>query len=285
MLSDTPRIAELFHGYVDFLQRAGKPSAATARWVWKGLAPHFAHRTRVDADLCLSYAKARRGAGVADSTIWAELSRLRAALAHAQRNGAIVAIASFWKPGPPRARERWLTQEEARRLIAAAFTARHVRLFIILALATAGREAALLQLTWDRVDLERGLIDLDDPERSLTSKRRAAVPINAMARVALERAKARARSRFVIEYGGRPVRCVWAGVRAAADRAGLTGVSPHTLRHTAGMLMIQAGVPLLTVAGFMGISIATAAKSYLKVMPKQLADAAAAVDLGYAGNA
>ncbi len=43
------------------------------------------------------------------------------------------------------------------RLLDAAIT-QHIRLFIVLALATAGRMAAILDLTWDRVDLQSGVI-------------------------------------------------------------------------------------------------------------------------------
>lgn len=276
-----PSLEELFANYLSYLTRAEKPSADGARFQWRVLAPYFARRTvaEIDHNACLAYAKLRRAAGVRDGTIWAELSRLRAALGHAQRCGTISVVPQFWKPSPPRRRERWLTHDEARQLITAASKAPHIRLFIILALATAGREAALLELTWDRVDIELGLIDLDNPKRALTSKRRATVAINAMARDALVDAKARARSPFVIEYGGRAVRCVWAGVAAAAARAGLRGVSPNVLRHTAGSWQAQAGVPLLAIADFMANDVTTAARNYLKLTPGHLTAAAAAVNL------
>jgi integrase len=209
---------------------------------------------------------------------------LRAALGHAQRSGKIPAVPQIWKPPAPRRRERWLTREEAKRLIQAADKAPHIRLFTILAIATSARESALLQLTWDRVDFDRGVIDLDDPNRPPTPKRRAMVAMNAMARAALEQAKAQARSKFVIEYGGRPVRCIWAGVKAAAERAGLTDVSPHTLRHSAGTWQAMAGVSLLDIANMMGVDITTAARVYLKRTQGHLVDAAAAVNIDIGGT-
>ena len=48
-------------------------------------------------------------------------------------------------------------------------------LFIHFALATAGRMSAILELTWDRVDLVSRRINLRDPNRSVTRKGRAVV--------------------------------------------------------------------------------------------------------------
>ena len=48
---------------------------------------------------------------------------------------------------------------------------------------------AILGLTWQRVDFERGLIDLSDPSRPVTNKRRSVVPMNAMLRASLMEAR------------------------------------------------------------------------------------------------
>ena len=95
-LFGTP-VSELYASYLDFLERAKKPSASGARYVWHVLQPHLGHRGigEVDANVCLDYAQARRADGVKDSTIWAELSRLRAALGFAQRSGKIAIVPRF----------------------------------------------------------------------------------------------------------------------------------------------------------------------------------------------
>jgi len=49
----------------------------------------------------------------------------------------------------------------------------HVKLFVHLAYATAGRSSALLGLTWDRCDFERGKINLEDPAIDHPHKGRA----------------------------------------------------------------------------------------------------------------
>lgn len=60
----------------------------------------------------------------------------------------------------------------------------HVRLFCVLALTTAGRKSAILQLTWDRIDFERGLIHLDVIGEK-NRKGRAVVPMTDRARAEL----------------------------------------------------------------------------------------------------
>ena len=44
-------------------------------------------------------------------------------------------------------------------------------------MATAGRKTAITKLTWDWLDFERRLLDLRNPERDESNKRRALVPI------------------------------------------------------------------------------------------------------------
>jgi integrase len=56
----------------------------------------------------------------------------------------------------------------------------------------------------------------------------------------------------VVEFAGRAVASVKHGVRDAAARAGLPGITPHVFRHTAATWMAQARVPLWEIAGMLG---------------------------------
>ncbi len=106
------------------------------------------------------------------------MQALRAALRWAAGRGKLIAaVPPLTMPERPPARDRWLTREEAARLVAACGS-HHVRLFVLLALHTAARAGAILALTWDRVDMERRRIDFREPDRPETRKRRVAVPIN-----------------------------------------------------------------------------------------------------------
>ena len=51
----------------------------------------------------------------------------------------------------------------------------HLRMFLLLLRGTAGRPAAVLKLTREQCDLDRGLIDLNPPGRAQTKKRRPVV--------------------------------------------------------------------------------------------------------------
>src|SRR5207249_4325035 len=72
-----------------------------------------------------------------------------------------------------------------------------------------------------------------------------AIPMNALAREALERLPTT--SEFVFaKPNGKPYHAV-RGFRAACRQAGLTDVTPHTLRHTFATRLIEYGVDLRTV--------------------------------------
>jgi integrase len=193
-------------------------------------------------------ANKRRPKPTSDGTIIRELVMLRAALKWAQREKWFSDLPYVEVPSQPQPRDRWLTRGEAARLLDQA-KAPHVKLFIALALHTAARAGALLELTWDRVDLEQGRITLG---RGRGNKRRAIVPINSALRPYLTEARTAATCPYVIEHGSAQVTSVKTGFRAACTRAKLTGVTPHALRHTAATWQIQAGVPLEKVAAYLG---------------------------------
>ncbi|TAK82106.1 MAG: site-specific integrase, partial [Aquabacterium sp.] len=181
--------------------------------------------------------------------------------------------------------ERWLTREEVDALIAA--SAPHIRRFVILAYHTAARAGAILDLTWDRVDLEHRRIDYRRPGRAATNKRRATVPLNpvvlgelALARraeVQEARASDDAVPIHVIEYRGKPVKSITKGFADACRRAGIEDCSPHTLRHTAATHMVMAGVPLAQIARMLGDSEAMVERVYGKHSPDYLREAADAL--------
>ena len=83
---------------------------------------------------------------------------------------------------------------EAAQLLAACH-APHVRLFVALGLYTAARTGALLSLTWGRVDLARGMINLGD---AMGNKKRATVPIPDALRPHLLEARSGATCDFVV---------------------------------------------------------------------------------------
>lgn len=268
------KVADIWAEYVAEKKRDNvvvDPSEST----WKILRPSFGHKiarsiTRED---CREHYQKRKRAGRSDSTIRKELEMLRAALR--LRYGA--QAPAIWMPPPSRPRDRHLTREEVQKLLDKIETP-HVKLFVILAVTTGARMSALLDLTWDRVNLDKGFIDLNPAGRHESNKRRAIVPINSRADVALRKALAGAMSEYVIEYAGKPVKSVKKAIQAAAVRSGVP-CSPHVFRHTAGVWMAEADVPMQKIAQYLGhTSTRVTETTYARYSPSYMRDASAALE-------
>ncbi|MEM7505570.1 MAG: tyrosine-type recombinase/integrase [Pseudomonadota bacterium] len=224
----------------------------TMDYTWKGLAPRFGHLTPdlVTVDTCRDYIAHRRQQ-VSDGTIHTELGHLSTVLNWAVKRELIDRAPHVERPAKPAPRDRWLTRKDAMKVIdAASFP--HLRLSMILLVGTAARVGAILDLTWDRVDLERGQINLTRASDGAKRKQRATVPINGMVRAALVEAQQGAVTDHVIEWSGKPVASIKKGIAAAAKRAGVEGVSAHVFRHTAAVWMAEANVPMARIAQYLG---------------------------------
>lgn len=242
---------------------------------WRALEPSFGHKigTAINRDDCRAHYAARKKQGRSDSTIRTEVELLRACLR--LRYGAAAPV--LWMPPASKPRDRYLTKPELLKVLESVETP-HIRLFIELAVATGARMTALLQLTWDRVDLDRGVIDLNPGGRHATNKRRAVVPITERAKLALTEAKAAALSDYVIEYAGEPVASVRKAIRSAAARSGVQ-CSPHVFRHTAGVWMAEADVPMQKIAQYLGHTSTRVTETvYARYSPSFMRDASAALE-------
>ena len=244
-----------------------------ARYAWKQLAGTFGplRPDQVDRKLCRAYIAKRRKAPVGDGTIHTELTFLRAALLW--RSKATPAVIEL--PSKPAPKADYLTREQYQRLLASAATP-HVRLFIILALATGGRMTAILQLTWQRVDFERGQSQLGDGRQM--RKGRATVPMTDTARAELMKAAEARTCDHVIEYAGGPILRIVKAFRAVAAAAGMPWCTPHVLRHTAAVWMAEAGVPITEISQYLGHSDSRITeKVYARYSPGHLSRAARAL--------
>lgn len=195
-----------------------------------------------------TYIARRREAGRADGTIAEELRKLRAALRWAAGEGFVSMPRPWTIPLRVMPRDRWLTQEEADALVASAVEP-HARLYLMMALHTAARSSAILELPWKAVDLERRIVAYP---AKVGGKRRVAVPINDTLLQALQEAREHATTEWVIEYGGKRVTRMNGGWRGALHRSGIAHCTRHDLRRTAGSLMLQSGVPLELVSAVLG---------------------------------
>jgi integrase len=268
------RVGDLWTLYLADRRKDGRDVTRQEN-AWKRLKPVFGDRigTDVNKDDCRNYAALRARQGASLGTAKIELEYLRACLnlRYGRGNNHV------WTPPANAPRDRYLTKEELETLLQHVSTP-HVKLFVILAIATGARMSAILELRWEQVDFKHGVINFNPPAREQTNKRRAVVPITDRARQELEEAARGAMTDYVIEWDGKPVRSIKKAIRMAAKRSGIA-CSPHVFRHTAAVRMAQADVPMQKIAQFMGhTSTRVTERTYARYSPSFLKDAAAALE-------
>lgn len=280
-------VAELWEAYR--VDKAGRPVVEIMRHEWKALAPRFGEMAAEAITIadCRAYIAERRDLrtkrhpnGIKDGTIVTELGRIRMVLKWAEKHKHIAHAPAIERPTlPKRNVDKHLTAHQVRQL-AEACKAPHLELFVHVAYGTAGRAAAILGLTWDRVHFDRGKIDLEDPDIKVAHKGRAVVPLTRTLRLRLLEQQRGARSDFVIEWNGERVGSVKKGLATAAKNAGLPHVHPHMLRHSAAVRQAEAGVPMEEIASFLGHSNPKVTREiYAKFSPEALSRSAAALEL------
>ena len=216
---------------------------------------------------------------LSDSTIRSAYTVLRAALDGAVRDGLLARnpAAAVKRPGVERTEAKHLDQGDVAKLLAAAEGSRHYPALALIA-ATGLRRGEVLALAWDRVDLDAkvlkvaatigrigGELVISAPK---TERSRRTVPLSAAvvellrkqkAAQAAERLRAGDQWRdsglvFTTELG-RPVdpRNLLRVVEVAAKAAGVE-TDLHTIRHSAAVAWLEAGVHIRAVADLLGHS-------------------------------
>lgn len=222
-------------------------------YTWRALAGRFAvvDGERVTIAECRAHMEARRAAGISDGTIHTELGHLRMVLRWAERHRLIERAPAIERPAKPEPKDGYLTRPEVSGMIDAA-NVPHVKVAIQLLIGTGARSAAARELTWDRVDFDRRMIQLRNPFDKSRRKGRATVPMNDTLATALTAAKAASLTPFVIEWAGRPVKSLKRGLKAAGAKIGRPEVSPHMLRHSAAVWLAEDGHSMEEIAQFLG---------------------------------
>jgi len=258
---------------------------------WKALRPHFGASDPLvlEAADFRAYAQARFKLGRAQSTVHTELRRLHACLKWAADSRLIPHRPRPWAPRGGRPRQRVLSREDARRLIAATHGYYpHVGLFVVLLFTTGARHTAILDLTWDRVNFDAGTITYDDdvlrdPMDKSWSKGRATVLMGKAARAALMAAAQVRQTPHVIEYGVAGLKDCREGFRKVVVRAGLWNpderITPHTIRHTVATWLEEAAQETKRTAQLLGHADERTTRAiYTHARPEVLAGVVAALD-------
>lgn len=235
----------------------------------------------IRGETCRRYARER---GVADGTVRRELGTLRAAINHSFKEGYLTAAPAVVLPPRPAPRERWLTRQEAAFLLRAARSlrvdGRHLAHFILCGLYTGSRKQTILSLHLNTPTIHGGYVDTvagvlyRKPQgKRMTAKRQtpARLPASYLARL---RRHAAAGRQFVVQdhRGNRvaDIRKGWANAKEIAEAAAakrgidldLSGVTPHTLKHTAITWALQSGATIWDAAGYFGTSVDTIERVY-----------------------
>jgi len=232
--------------------------------------------------------------GVCGTTISTNLDYIRSALNRAYKDGELTAApfvpdVDAKEKSPPR--QRVLTPKEFARLTDAA--SYHVFMFLMLAFCTGGRPTAILQLGPHNADWHNNLIDLNQPGRGRTRKRRPTLPIARVLRPWLlgcptktyvaftpprrsedlekhRESKSEPRSLISIKTAFRGCR---RRTKLGAD------VTTYTIRHTVATELRKRGVPQWEVEAFLGHSSTSTTDGYAKYDPSYLLRAVEAIDV------
>ena len=190
------------------------------------------------------------------------------------------------------AKERFLSQEEAHRLIQIVRRSRNPMLFPIVGflLMTGARRSEALKARWEHIDLERKLwlIPL-----SKSGKPRH-IPLSAKALSFLAEAKQIARfskgakdSPFVFcnVKTGQAFTNIFNSWDKARERAGLKDVRMHDLRHSFASALVNNGLSIYDVKELLGHASITTTQRYAHLSQDRLAHATETVAGHYGGGA
>jgi integrase len=170
-------------------------------------------------------------------------------------------------------RLRWLTPEEAARLLDVCRRSRNTDLLdlVELALFTGMRRGEVLGLAWERVDRARGVVLLDVTK----SGRRREVPLNGRADAVLARRGSKSEGPVFPSKRWDAYRTAW---DLAVGRAKLDNFRFHDLRHTFASWAVQGGATLQEVKDLLGHKSLAMTLRYGHLAPEHLRTAVARLD-------
>ncbi|MBW5852825.1 tyrosine-type recombinase/integrase [Yersinia enterocolitica] len=234
------------------------------------------------------------GKQVSIATKAKHLALMKALLRAAERDWKWIEKAPVIKvPQVKNKRVRWLTPEEAKRLIDEC--PEPLKSTVIFALATGLRRSNIIDLEWQQIDMQRKVAWIN-PEDSKSGKA-IGVALNNTAcsvlraqlgkhhRWVFVHTKAKNRSDGTLTPTVRKMRVdsnsSW---RSALKRAGIENFRFHDLRHTWASWLVQAGVPLSILQEMGGWESIEMVRRYAHLAPNHLTEHAKQIDAIWGGN-
>ncbi|MEK7369650.1 MAG: tyrosine-type recombinase/integrase, partial [Planctomycetota bacterium] len=249
----TPRFEEFASKYLEY-SKANKRSYRRDIDIIKALMPHFksCRLSQITPEMVEKY-KLERIKVVCKATVNRELDTFSSLFNRAIEWGRaetnpLRGVKDFKVDNR---KERILSSEEEKRLLVVA--PQHLKPILLVALHTGMRLREILNLPWECVDLEQGVVAI----RGANSKngRERKVPMNEVLKevfTELYKGKDNLKWVFFNQDTQKPVGWVKRSFTTACKRAGIEGLRFHDLRHTFATRLVLNGVYLVTVKELLG---------------------------------
>lgn len=167
------------------------------------------------------------GSKVTAATVNRRMEVVRAILRAAEDHEWIQRAPRFPRMEEPKERVRWITREEASRLLA--LLPKHQRAVVRFALATGLRESNIIGMQWDQITPDKKTAWIH-PDEAKAGKG-IPVALNEEARLALSEADCA--TPYIFGYKGRPLKKAnTTAFKTALRKAGIKDFRFHDLRHT-----------------------------------------------------
>lgn len=253
-------VAELLEKYfVEYSALNKKPRAHQRdRSLKTHLSKAFGHLILVDVTpaAIAAYKAARRQAGASGATVNRELGMARHAFNLAMKEWQWASrnpFAMVTREKESKGRDRWLRDEEERRLLAACPA--WLREFVEFAVETGLRLGEILTLQWTHVDLNLGTLTVEAATTKNGLPR--TIPLSARALSVLRRRQGQQQTASAVVFGNRKGGLKTPGTvnrafRRALRRAGIENCRFHDLRHTFATRLCQDGVDPYSVQRLLG---------------------------------
>jgi len=163
----------------------------------------------------------------------------------------------------PKGRLRYLTEEEAERLVECC--AEHLRPIVVTALNTGMRLGEILRLRWEEVEFENRIIYVMDSK----NEEQRQIPMNSTLTETLQAIKLGKPSPYVFcKENGRRYTRITRSFERAKRKAGIEDFHFHDRRHTFASRLVMGGVDLVTVKELLGHKQIDMTLRYAHLSPK-----------------
>jgi len=245
------RFEDLTAAVRDDYQNNARRSLARAERAIKALTETFAKQrvATITAARLATYVAARRGQGIAPATIVYELAILKRGFNLALGRDQVARVPKFPTIQVANARQGFLEPKQVDALEAE--LPEYLRPVLRFAVLTGWRRLEILELTWDRVDFNAGVVRLEVGTTKNADGR--TFPLDALPALAASLRSQRNLTDtveaatgktvpWVFHRFGKPIKSHYGAWRAACTRAGVDGRMLHDCRRTAVRNLERAGV-------------------------------------------